>query len=263
LPLWILLGVTLAVSPAHADTVEECASGAEQGFQLRKAGSLNEARAKFVMCAKEICPKIVNNDCRVALRQLEESGPHLFVKVASTTGTDLPNPTVLLDGQPITKEQQISGILVDPGTHRLRAEYMGYEPASQDVVTTVADGLRTVQLVLKPIAAADSVVPSTSQSSTTQVARQRTPAYVVGGIGLASLLAGGILSGLTYAKYNDLKSCSPRCDGDRVSAGQTQALVGDVLLGLGAAALITTVVLWVTAPTATAKSGLARGALAF
>jgi hypothetical protein len=79
----------------------------------------------------------------------------------------------------------------------------------------------------------------------------RLPAYVVGGIGVAGLVGGAVMFGVSHAIAAEVNS---RCKGDAVQCdpddeplardGFTLFVAGQIVMGVGAAALLTGVVLY-------------------
>lgn len=83
---------------------------------------------------------------------------------------------------------------------------------------------------------------------------RRITALAVGGLGIVGLGVGGVLGVSANSSFDDSAAfcndggyCTPRGSSLRDSA-QSKALASTVVTGVGAAALITGIVLWVTAP---------------
>lgn len=235
-----LVSVSFAIE-ARASEIEQCATEAEHGSDLREAGKLRDARTTFEGCARESCPKIVRDDCREALAELREHAPHVTVRVRDPLGADLPQAHVTLDGVDVTADERTHGMLLDPGSHLVRASLEGYVAREQTLVVTINDGARAIELSLSP-------AKSISELTTTR--RDRTAAIVVGSIGVAALSTFAVLGAFTYADYkHDQGGCAPSCSSSDVDGLRTRAHVADVALGIGVIALTTAVVLWFTAPT--------------
>jgi hypothetical protein len=89
---------------------------------------------------------------------------------------------------------------------------------------------------------------------------QRIAGVVVGSVGLAGLVLGGVFGGLTIATVNDLEDRNLCSDGDKPickqegldlqSDANTTANVSNVALAVGGAALVTGVIVFFTAPRA-------------
>jgi hypothetical protein len=79
--------------------------------------------------------------------------------------------------------------------------------------------------------------------------RSRAPAYIVGAIGLAGIAAGGILGALAAS---DLSAGQNKMGGIQIqtaladtSRAGTEGLTADILFGVGGAAVITGIILWI------------------
>lgn len=230
-----LLG--LASPPASADepTAELCASTAEHASDLRDGGKLREAATSFAACARDACPRIVREDCRRALADLQGKGPHLVPRVRDAAGHDVLGLALTLDDAPLPDDVHVSGMLVDPGPHVLRARRDGVVVAETTVLVAAGDGLRTIDLALPAPPA--PVTPRAAPPAA------RLP-LVVGGVGLAVVGIGAALGIATYADYRALRDdCSPGCSAARVDPVRTRGLVADVLVGTGLVTLAVAVVL--------------------
>lgn len=131
----------------------------------------------------------------------------------------LPDSRLLVDSAPQPLPED--GMLRLPaGSHRIRIERTGYRAFG--AVVNVSEG-------------------EVTQISVTQEAvASRTPAYVLLGAGGGVALAGVTLGTVAYVQSDGVVSGTNR--GDRL---KTMAIAGDVLMGVGAATLVTGLVLMV------------------
>lgn len=236
-----MVALLAAVSPSAAaptpSTAEECAATAEHAADLRDGGRLRDAAAAFAVCARDACPRIVRDDCRRGLQDLDERGPHLISKLRDADGHDVADADLALDDQPLSVDARTRGLLVDPGTHVLSARRGGAVVARSTVIVTANDGLRTVELTLARPA------PARSPEAPPPTAASKAP-WIVGGVGLALVVVGSALGAWTYADYRDLEeSCRPDCASSRVDPVHTRGVVADVALGLGVVTLAGALVL--------------------
>ena len=230
--------VAVATSNSHADESEQCATDAEAAMDLREAGKLRDATKRLEACARDACPKVVREDCRTALADLRTHAPHVTVRTRDPLGRDLPDARVTIDGAPVDLDARVHGLLVDPGTHAVRATYDGYVERELTVVVIAADVARTVELTLEP------------RPSSAPPTRDRTAAIVVGSLGVAGLATFGALGTWTYLDYRHSSSgCAPGCAPADVDGLRTRAHVADVALAVGIVALASATILWITAPT--------------
>ncbi|MGH7684446.1 MAG: hypothetical protein ACREMT_08880 [Vulcanimicrobiaceae bacterium] len=233
--------------PAFADRADECASTAETAADDKDAGKLRASFPLFEACAAEDCPHVVRDDCRKALEDLRENAPKIVVHVRDRSGNDMPDASVDIDGLSVSGVDRARGILIDPGSHVVRASRAPLPAVSRSILVAATDRTRSIDIVVGAPPA------SSSSTSSSPGPANHTAAYVVGGIGAAGLAAFAVLGTWTYADYNHQRStCGSRCDPNDVSALETRAHVADIVLGVGVVALAAAVVLYVTAPRAQA-----------
>jgi hypothetical protein len=245
---------------AYGGELEACATDAEHAADLRDAGHLRDALRAFESCSKDACPRVVREDCRNGVAEIRRSGPHLVLRARDTEGHDVADATLTIDGESVGPDALATGTLVDPGKHVVRATHARFTSAEQIVVTTALDGLRTIDLSLGPPSAPASGAPHEAPHQVYAPARNRTAAWVVGGVGLAFVAGFAALGTWTYSDYRDLENtCGTHCDHDDVNRVRTHGLIADVSLGVGIVALAVGTYLWFTAPTRTTE---ARGSAA-
>jgi serine/threonine-protein kinase len=172
--------------------------------------------------------------------------------------------TIRRDKKPIDTATLGSAVPVDPGKHTIEVEAPGREPWSTTVDVPDKPGEITVSI---PALAALRATPSASASASGAplegppeggLGTRKIVGIAVAGVGVASLVAGGVFGGLTLAKVGDSKQgghCidgSPvRCDSTGLAIrkdAETLANVSNITLGVGAAALIAGAVVFLTAP---------------
>lgn len=203
-------------------------TGIEVARSYEKLGRLIEAKAK----ADEVASYPRRDD---------EPAPFTEARLAATQlskalGKRIPNLTIELTGvAPSDVVIRVDGIErgdgpIDPGDYLVRAEAVGYAPASEKV--TIADGDdATVTLELSPIAAEGGIDGFDVMA---------VAGFSLGGVGL---VVGVVTGGLSWSATSSLKE---RCDGgrcpvaeeDELSRANTLATVSDVsfvVMGVGVA----------------------------
>ncbi len=224
----------------------DCATEAESGFDLRDSGQWRGAMRAFQACARESCPRVVRDDCRKGLIEIRAQGAHVVVHVRDEKGRDVVDARVTVDGAEIGNDERMNGILVDRGTHRVRAYHSGFLDAAEDVVVVAADKTRPVELVLR--SSSPTSVPTVAGFGEQPAPPARTVPIVVGSVGLAAMVAFGVVGTWTYVDYRGLDACRPDCDPSRIDPLHRRAYVADALLGIGLVSLATATVLWFTTP---------------
>jgi len=152
---------------------------------------------------------------------------------------------VTRDGLKISGEVLGEALPIDPGTHEITATAPGYTTDKRTV--DVVEG-KAVTVELSMVV---SVAPEGRSS-------RRGGAYVVGGVGLAGLVLGGVTGGLTIGKKGVIdENCGPAtveprpCNDTGLNSAkdsQTLGLVSTIGFGVGAAGVVTAVVLLLTEP---------------
>ncbi len=186
--------------------------------------------------------------------------------------------TVRRDGLPVGKAQWSTPIPVDPGPHAIEASAQGRK-TWKTAVTATAEG--QVTDVSVPILEAEPVVaarvsvvapapPARSLPETAadeEVSKRRFRAFVVGAAGIVS---SGIGVGFGLSASSKWKSAEIACPNMRcrssagITAGQDAGRAADVstvFLSVGAVALATSVVLFLTASSGPSASSETREAI--
>jgi hypothetical protein len=198
------------------------------------------------------------------------------ITVKATTGAEIAEPTVTLDGQPMNSASLGLKRQIDPGSHVLHVTATGYKPA--DVTFSVVAGANVDQpLMLEqdtsappaggpaPGAAPATPPPSSSPETPPPTSSGHTSIlpWVAFGIGGAGLILGAITGGLALGDHSTL---SGECPGGSCPSNDSKAqsdlssyhtmgavsTVGFIVAGVGAA---TGVVLLLTAPKSQPTTG--------
>lgn len=198
-------------------------------------------------------------------RALEARLPRLVI----TAAAPVPGLRVTRDGTVIDAAVFGSPIYVDPGTRKIAAEAAGYEPFSLDVVAL--EGKETKVEVPALVAAPVPVAPEAPvppgpssgalrlQASGDPGKTRRMTGLVVGGAGLVATAVGLGFGLSARSKWNeatddglcdtDTDVCTPAGQ-ELADSARTRATVSTVMVGVGAAMVVTGAVLYFTAPRA-------------
>jgi tetratricopeptide (TPR) repeat protein len=209
-----------------------------------------------------------------ALAQEKKEVGTLRVKV------NVPGAAVYVNEKLIEAELLADEVYVDAGDATIEAKASGYRAARQQIKAEKGKEY-PVALELVPDAGppAVSAVPSAAPSGTASVPpaangaetpsskRSMVPAFVIGGVGLAALIAGGALVGVAEGKKADVFSKMPRdakgnplcgqsapagaapgslCDQLRARAGDVQTLgnASIAMFAIGGAAAVAAIAYW-------------------
>jgi len=162
-----------------------------------------------------------------------------------------PGAALAVDGQPVQLEQ--GQLVLNPGDYQVQARAEGREPVT---LTISAEAGRSTTITI-------SLPRTNSGDRATDAAERSVWPYVVGGTGVALLVASAITGALSAGAEDDLReSCDTgTCDEDARDSGKTMQVATNVLLPLGGALLVGGVVWWLvdapsTESTASRQSGL-------
>ena len=161
-------------------------------------------------------------------------------RVIVSRGQGADAATISLDGVTLGDAVLDNPLPVDPGPHVVEATAPGYEPfkesfrMAEQQSTTIQVKLEVAPVVPELVAPPPRVAPQ----------RLQTAGYVVGGVGIGSLIASGAMF---YLRHNAVSDLDKQCGPDRkscpdsarstVDRGKLYTTLGDVTLAVGAAAV--------------------------
>jgi len=194
---------------------------------------------------------------------LRKRVPHIHLTVKGR----LTSSRILLDSAAVAPALVGSNIPVDPGTHAVDVETDGKNAFHKEV--TLAE--RAMEDVELPIDDPEKTAGTTPAGSPTTAATVAPPAVkseglsfppplpvlIAGGVGVASLIGAGVFFGLRQSTISEVRDTCTDPDHDRgcddrkkdvADRGATYTIVGDVLVGVGAAGVLAAGVLWFAVP---------------
>jgi hypothetical protein len=207
---------------------------------------------------------------REELRDLEQQLALVRVRIADPSSTT----ALKVDDQWIDRALWGEALAFEPGSVRIELSEPDGRHDLQQLSLSPGSSLtldmRVPPPATAPIVAATNAVPPAAESQPSselpassdidRPAAQRTPAssshqlrpvsYIVAGVGVAGLAAFGILGTLSDKEFSRLESACPNaksCDPgyrDNATRGQTYQTIANVSLGVGGAALVSGIVLW-------------------
>jgi hypothetical protein len=286
--------IVVMAAPAAASDLATARKLFEEGIKLEEAGNWSGALAKFRDVAKVRTNHIVRFHIALCLEKtgklVDALSEFSFAKVLAEKegGTDadltIANATKHIDALRArvpsvqVKKPREGAVLridgasalfdatlpLDPGEHAIEVRVESYKPFMKTV--TLIEGVRDPVIVEATLEPMPVVVapPPPPKPVLVDTPPDRTVAYVVGGLGVASLIGAGVFYGLRASTLSDLDAtCKNRadCDPDKRALddrGRSYTLAGNVLLGVGVAAVATSVVLVLVQPSR--KTSVAVGA---
>lgn len=233
--LTALAALTVAADAAAVDA-ETCVKLHAAGQDSKESGKLVQARAAFVKCAVDECPKVVREDCAHLLSDVQTNLPTLVFQARDEKGQDTSAVRVTVDGQPLLNQLKATATAVDPGDH-----VFVFSAADGKTITrhlTVLEGqkdrLVTVQFGAPKPAPAPTPRVQSGPSSTHAIP---AGAFIAGGVGIAALASFGYFAIKGRSKQSDLQShCAPRCPGSEYDTMKRDYLAADISLGVAVVA---------------------------
>ena len=166
--------------------------------------------------------------------------------------------TVQHNGNALERAHYNKAITVDGGSHHLVAK-LGSRVVWNKKLSVATEGAKLeLRLEFSPEPKVDPTRVSgviNDPSAQPAGSSQRIAGWIVGGLGIGSVLAGGALAVAAKVRYDgsDDHCVGTVCDAEGVEAGQSarvQGTAATALLGVGGAALCAGLAVWLTAPSA-------------
>jgi hypothetical protein len=249
-----LVSFSAFAHPARADVKQACVDASTTGQSLRDASKLYEAREQFVECARDACPAIVRKACADWLADVDHRLPSVVFRAQAADGSDVVDARLSLDGAPLAHALDGAAVPIDPGEHVVRFERGGAAPVEERVVIVEGERGRVVTGRF----AATTVATTPTPHDTPSAGKRLTPLTLVlagvGGVGLIGFASFGVVA------TNDLnhlrQTCAPYCSASQLGSVKTEALVADVSLGVGVAALAAAAYVFFTQKTTASTSAV-------
>lgn len=244
-----LLGCALAAattaSAVHADEQKACIAASEKAQQLKNAGKLSEAREQLVICNREACPKLVQQDCSEWMRELLSSLPSIVPGARDKRGRDIVDVRVSVDGKVVTETLDGKPIALDPGVHRFRFETKNAPAIDEQVVVRQGEKNRILTVTFAtPEDKNASGGPPHPREETSK--GPPIAAYAFAGAGLVvGTVALVIDLGANSDARNLRETCAPNCRQEDVDDIDSRYTLAGVTAGIGGALFLTGVILFV------------------
>ena len=224
------------------------------GLCLQRLGRFAEASAELSRTASE-AGDLAATDRRyegardLARRALEELEPRVAQLAVRVPGAP-PGVTVRVGRTTLDAAALGVALPYDPAEVTVVAEAPGFLPSQQRVRLT-AGGRASIELALRraPVVAPPVIVtPPREVPPASRGGGVRVAGFVVGGLGVASLAAFGVLGSMAASRYDELSAVCPRpaCTAERVRQiddGAQLTTMANVALGVGVGAVVAGVVM--------------------
>jgi hypothetical protein len=231
------LGCALAftVNSAFAQlSPTECIQTHTKAQELEGIGRLFEALKEFESCSTSSCPKLIQKDCKVLRKAVEDAIPSIDVAIVDSSGRTPVDYRIELEDKEVAPATLYQNLPVDPGLRHLKVR------APERPVTQISFVVRPKEKHQRIIIQLPPAEPLASE--------MRKASYVLAGIGGLGILAftGFAVSG--YLDEDELKgrsrTVSQRSDYQLADSMRTKYLIADVSLGISLVSLGAATYLW-------------------
>ena len=189
--------------------------------------------------------------CQQRIAEIHAAMPSVVFAARDTDGRDLAAVKVSIDGRLLVDRLDGTAIVVDPGEHAFTFEVEGQPTVARRLL------IREGEIARHETVGFERPTAPSGREGEGKGSHQATVGLVVGGAGVAAVMAGGVLGLLASAKWNDSKSAcgAPGCDSavhatavsDHDSASGL-ALGSTIAFIAGGAAVAAGAVIFLTAP---------------
>jgi hypothetical protein len=260
LATFLVSGPALAQAPASAGTSAEGSSGASSqptreqcldahrnAQELKQSGKFLEAQSHLVVCSSATCPGVVISDCGSWIGDLEQMTPSMIFEIRAN-GKEAPDAKVFVDEKPVTDLSH--AVRVNPGRHAIRVELPPFPPHEETLTLPEGQRMRLIPVEFRSKEPEPAPVGPPPPAPAEKLERP-TPfiVYPLVGLGVAGLASFGVFSYLGSQKQTDLEeTCAPLCTDEELEPMKKLYLIGDISAGVGAAALLTSAIVYFTRP---------------
>jgi hypothetical protein len=243
----ILAYLLLMAAPLSAraeDVKRECVDASTLGQTSRDAGELLKAREQFLVCSRDACPAVVRTSCSHWLAEVQELTPSVVIRAADAADSDITDGVATIDGVQYPLDGKT--IPLDPGKHVVMVESHDGVRAEKKVLLAAGEKSRLIELRMDTGKPQETSKPAVIASQPQPAAAPRADrkssipagAWVLGGVSVVALGGFGYFAVSASSELDKLKkACSPSCTDKQTQTGRTNALLADVSLGVGVAAL--------------------------
>jgi hypothetical protein len=231
LAVW-LAGTAGAQPAAPPPSDDRCLAAYEQGQRLRLKHELREARAEWLLCAREPCPERFRAQCLEWFDEVDKLVPSVVIAIeGNPAATEV---RVLVDGVVVAERLDGTPIEVNPGEHVFRFEPKGGAASEQRVLINAGQKTRALTIVAAP-----SAPPPTARAT-------RTP-WIFAGISAVALGSFAFFGATGLSRRSDLDRCDPYCKQSDIDNVRYRFIAADVSLAISAASFGVALYTWLRA----------------
>jgi hypothetical protein len=218
-----------ALAAEAGDSKEACLTAADTGQSLRDDGQYAAARDQFLACARDVCPKLVHEQCTEWIRSLDEATPTVVFGAKDDHGNDVGAARVLSDGKLVTSNLDGKPLPLDPGPHDIRFERDPGGAVTVHVVLRTGEKNREVTATFPTIEGQPSTSPEegTAPASSTpgEEGHASSSFWNARSVTSLSLIVGGAAA-VAMGVFFGLQSQSEKSTADGILANPQPAGLG-------------------------------------
>ncbi len=242
---------TSALAFADSPSKEQCIN-AYQGAQVdMKQSALGAAREKLALCLSDGCPRSLQTDCALWLKEVDARRPSVVLSFKAHDGSDATGVLATIDGKPAAGKTDGRAFDVDPGEHVFVFLPQGEPAVSVKAVIREGEKSQRVAGVSSRHVAQPAREPSDPRPTAARAPTERPvpwPVYALGGVSLVGLGAFAGFGAAGASAKSDLEVCRPSCLDTDVSSVRTKFIVADISLVVGVVALAGAAAFYFTRP---------------
>jgi hypothetical protein len=222
---------------------------------------------------------MVRDDCTRRLDELERTQPTIILTVTDAAGHDVIAVKVSVDGKVVAEKLDGKALLVDPGAREFTFEVPGQPPVKETILIREAEKNRNEKVVIGPappaappplpsppptpppkapepnpptplppqataqpttgLAAPEPAAPMTEPVTSSSGSGMKSAGLVVGGVGIAGLIAAGVFGGLSLSAHrsftqhcgSNIGAAANECDAIGISGQQDAESKGNIATG--------------------------------
>lgn len=245
-----------AVGQSSNELKVKCANAYEQAQRTRNEGLFRASRENLLICADDLCPPVLRNECVKWLGEVDAAMPTVLIVAKDAAGNEVSDVTVVVDGTKLLDHLDGKALPVDPGVHLFKFKREGNHTVEQKVLIREAEKRRPIAVTFG--ATSDTPVDDKPVKPATSSSSVPVATYLLAGVGVVAL---GV-SVPMYLGYFDKKSrldeCEPvGCKQEDVDAARRQLITANVFTWVGVAAIGTGVIVWAAAPKSNVSASVA------
>jgi hypothetical protein len=244
-----------------------CTTSYEKAQYLRRDKKLRAARKELLTCSQTTCPGAIVSDCTQWMTEVDKIIPSVVFDVRDSKGQSIADVKVSMDSEVLQTKLDGTAIQVDPGNHSFHFDLPDGTSGDQQILVLEGEKARVITYT---IAGATSAGGGTApgpgdqpkQSDQASSGGSKTLAYVVGGVGVASLAVGIIVGAMGSSQASSDKAtggCAPNCSDDEVSSIKTKLVVSDIFIPVGIVGIGAGVVLYLVSGNGHASASTSTG----